>query len=301
MLRRLEVKADEMASFVQKKANKQWIWIAMDATSRQVIAFHVGDHSHRSAKRLWAKIPHAYRQHATFYTDQYVVYEGVIPAAQHRAISKLAHKTNHIERFNNTLRQRVSRLVREALSFSKKLANHIGAIKLFICHYNLNESCSVKPALVGQDRARCLTGPFPHPPRENRADGFPHTTAHARRTSVGSSFAGLSRCIPPDYHPVRHPTTTASPLRRFPLYTVFPRSAVGRYSHEYSRRSATSHPPGFGPYLALFPHRALPISGFVPARASEGSARVSPDLLAALLRIPCKVSRVPYHGLCNVG
>ena len=39
--------------------------------------------------------------------------------------------------FNNTLRQRVSRLVREALSFSKKLANHIGAIKLFIYQYNL--------------------------------------------------------------------------------------------------------------------------------------------------------------------
>jgi insertion element IS1 protein InsB len=137
MIRRLEVEADEMASFVKKKANKQWIWIAMDATSRQVIAFHVGDRSRRSAKRLWAKIPEAYRQHATFYTDQYVVYEGVIPAAQHRAISKLARKTNHIERFNNTLRQRVSRLVRDALSFSKKLANHIGAIKLFICHYNL--------------------------------------------------------------------------------------------------------------------------------------------------------------------
>jgi insertion element IS1 protein InsB len=45
--------------------------------------------------------------------------------------------TNHIERFNNTLRQRVARLVRDALSFSKKLANHIGAIKLFSCHYNL--------------------------------------------------------------------------------------------------------------------------------------------------------------------
>jgi IS1 family transposase len=44
---------------------------------------------------------------------------------------------SHIERFNNTLRQRVARLVRDALSFSKKLANHIGAIKLFICHYNL--------------------------------------------------------------------------------------------------------------------------------------------------------------------
>jgi insertion element IS1 protein InsB len=142
MIQRLEVEADEVASFVQKKANKQWIWIAMDATSRQVIAFHVGDRSRRSAKRLWAKIPEVYRQHAIFYTDQYVVYGGVIPAAQHRAISKLARTTNHIERFNNTLRQRVSRLVREALSFSKKLANHIGAIKLFICHYNLTRAAA---------------------------------------------------------------------------------------------------------------------------------------------------------------
>jgi insertion element IS1 protein InsB len=142
MIQRLEVEADEMASFVQKKANKQWIWIAMDATTRQVIAFHVGDRSRRSARRLWAKIPVTYRQHATFYTDQYVVYEGVIPAAQHKAISKLARKTNHIERFNNTLRQRVSRLVREALSFSKQLTNHIGAIKLFICHYNLTRAAA---------------------------------------------------------------------------------------------------------------------------------------------------------------
>jgi insertion element IS1 protein InsB len=86
--------------------------------------------------------PQVYRQHATFYTDQYVVYEGVIPVAQRRAISKLARKTNHIERFNNTLRQRVSRLVRETLSFSKKLAHHIGAIKLFICHYNLTRAAA---------------------------------------------------------------------------------------------------------------------------------------------------------------
>jgi hypothetical protein len=71
-----------------------------------------------------------------------VVYEGVIPAAQHRAISKLARQTNHVERFNNTLRQRVSRLVREALSFSKKLVNHIGAIKMFICHYNLTRAAA---------------------------------------------------------------------------------------------------------------------------------------------------------------
>ncbi|HLP87031.1 MAG TPA: IS1 family transposase, partial [Nostocaceae cyanobacterium] len=33
-------------------------------------------------------------------------------------------------------RQRISRLVRSALSFSKKLENHIGAIWYFIHHYN---------------------------------------------------------------------------------------------------------------------------------------------------------------------
>jgi hypothetical protein len=67
----------------------------------------------------------------TVYTDCYEVYTGVIPAAQHKAITKLARKTNHLERFNNTLRQRVSRLVRNTLACSKKLANHIGAIRYF--------------------------------------------------------------------------------------------------------------------------------------------------------------------------
>jgi insertion element IS1 protein InsB len=139
-IRGLEAEADELWSFVQKKANKQWIWIAMDAESRQIIAFHVGDRSRESAKALWANIPEVYQQHATFHTDQYEVYRGVIPAERHKAITKKARKTNHIERFNNTLRQRISRLVRESLSFSKNLANHIGAIKFFICHYNLQKA-----------------------------------------------------------------------------------------------------------------------------------------------------------------
>src|SRR4030095_12075816 len=137
VLRRLEAEADEMWSFVKKKTNEQWIWIAMDATTRQIIAFHVGERSRDSAKELWAKIPLVYREQATFHTDQYEAYTGVVPAERHKAITKKARKTNHIERFNNTLRQRVARLVRETLSFSKKLAHHIGAIKCFICYYNL--------------------------------------------------------------------------------------------------------------------------------------------------------------------
>jgi insertion element IS1 protein InsB len=143
VIQQLEAEADEMWSFVKTKANKQWIWIAMDAKTRQIIAFHVGDRSRDSAKALWASIPVVYREQATFHTDQYDAYQGVIPAERHKAITKKARKTNHIERFNNTLRQRLSRLVRETLSFSKKLTHHIGAIKYFICHYNLTRAAAL--------------------------------------------------------------------------------------------------------------------------------------------------------------
>lgn len=143
LLGRLAVEADEMWSFVQKKANKPWVWIAMDKQTRPIIAFHVGDRSHNSAQQLWANLPAVYREQAMFYTDQDEVYKGVIPAAQHKAITKKARKTNHIEQFNNTMRQRVSRLVRDTLAFSKKLANHIGAIKYFICHYNLTKTAAL--------------------------------------------------------------------------------------------------------------------------------------------------------------
>jgi IS1 family transposase len=85
-------------------------------------------------------MPDASRQHATGDTDPYVIYARVIPTAQPRAIGTLARKTPHIERFNHTLRQRVSRVVREALSCSTKLANPIGAIKVFIGHDNLTKA-----------------------------------------------------------------------------------------------------------------------------------------------------------------
>jgi insertion element IS1 protein InsB len=104
IMRRVEAEADEMCSFVKQKANKQWLWLAMDGSSRQIIAFHVGNRSRDSAKQLWANLSAVYREQAIFYTDQYEVYKGVIPAARHKAITKKARKTNHLERFNNTLR-----------------------------------------------------------------------------------------------------------------------------------------------------------------------------------------------------
>ena len=134
---KFEAQADEVWSFVGSKANRQWIWIALDAQTKQVIAFHVGDHSEQSARKLWEKIPETYRKTASFSTDLWDAYNKVIPHPQHFLCPKGSGLTNAIERFNCTLRQRVSRLVRDSLSFSKNLVNHIGAIKYFISAYNL--------------------------------------------------------------------------------------------------------------------------------------------------------------------
>jgi len=97
--------------------------------TKQVIAFHVGDRSENSAKELWKKIPGIYKKNSVFYTDDWDAYKSVIPKNQHVVADKGSGYTNIIERFNCTLRQRVSRLVLSALSFSKTIENHIGTIK----------------------------------------------------------------------------------------------------------------------------------------------------------------------------
>lgn len=72
------------------------------------------------------------------YTDFWLAYSNIFPTARHKSVGKETGLTSYIERFNNTMRQRVSRLVRKTLSFSKNLENHIGAIWYFIHQYNLS-------------------------------------------------------------------------------------------------------------------------------------------------------------------
>jgi insertion element IS1 protein InsB len=132
-LYRLE--ADEMWSFVGNKANKQWIWLVMNTENRQIISFHVGGRGKEDAQMLFDQISPEFKKEAVFLTDFWKSYH-ILDSDKHISAGKEKGYTNHIERFNNTLRQRCSRLVRETLSFSKKIENHIGAIKYFICHYN---------------------------------------------------------------------------------------------------------------------------------------------------------------------
>jgi len=133
----LTIQCDEMWSFVGSKQNKQWIWLAIDIETKEIVGVYVGSRDKKGAKGLWDSLPPVYRQCAVCYTDFWEAYESIFPSKRHRAVGKETGKTNCIERFNCTMRQRISRLVRKTLSFSKKVKNHIGAIWYFVHHYNL--------------------------------------------------------------------------------------------------------------------------------------------------------------------
>ena len=132
----LTIECDELWSFVGNKKNKQWVWLALDRHTREIVGVHVGSRDVKGAKALWNTLPPVYRQCAVSDTDFWAAYACIFPSKRHHAVGKETGQTNHIERLNNTFRQRISRLVRQTLSFSKKVENHIGAIWLFVHHDN---------------------------------------------------------------------------------------------------------------------------------------------------------------------
>lgn len=97
--------ADEMWSFVGSKANKQWVWLVMNTANRQIVAFHVGGRGQQDAELLFEKVPLVFRQNAVFFADFWNGYH-ILEEDRHLAAGKEKSYTNHIERFNNTLRQR---------------------------------------------------------------------------------------------------------------------------------------------------------------------------------------------------
>ncbi|MEZ4933148.1 MAG: IS1 family transposase [Saprospiraceae bacterium] len=77
------IQADELWSFVQKKVNKRWIWVAYDPVHRLVVAYHIGGRGTKAAKKFWDKIPPVL-QGCNFETDDWDAYRSIIPCAQHK-------------------------------------------------------------------------------------------------------------------------------------------------------------------------------------------------------------------------
>lgn len=130
---------DEVWSWVFKKTNQVWIWLAICRRTRQIVAWMAGPRDHVTLRQLWNKIPQAYKR-GTCFSDFWESYSKVIPQEQHRACAKQEGETNHAERFNLTMRQSVPRLVRKTLSFSKHHLWHLRFIRHFLVHYNLSKA-----------------------------------------------------------------------------------------------------------------------------------------------------------------
>lgn len=77
----------------------------MNTADRKIIAFQLGDRTINTAQQLLDKAPQMVKEKATFFTDFWISYR-CIEQEKHVAAGKEKGYTNHIERFNNTLRQR---------------------------------------------------------------------------------------------------------------------------------------------------------------------------------------------------
>ena len=119
-----------------KKAQKRWVWIALCRRTRQIVAFYVGKRDELSAQQLWQRIEYPYSL-CPLYSDQYPAYGKALPDHLHWAKDKGSGATSHLERWNNTLRQRLARFVRKTLSFSKSDVMHRLMLEWFIIEYNL--------------------------------------------------------------------------------------------------------------------------------------------------------------------
>ena len=96
---------DEMWTFVRCKKEKRWLWTVQCRRTRKIIAFFIGDHSKKSCKKLWARVPYEYRRCHSF-SDFWAAYQ-VLPHATHKCVGKETGQTAHMERWYGTLRQRL--------------------------------------------------------------------------------------------------------------------------------------------------------------------------------------------------
>ena len=56
----LLLECDEAWSFVDNKGNKQWIWLAMDRKTREIVGVYIGARSEKGARGLWNSLPPVY-------------------------------------------------------------------------------------------------------------------------------------------------------------------------------------------------------------------------------------------------
>ena len=129
---------DEMWTFVGRRKNKVWLWLAVERASRRIVAWVLGCRGAATARRLWLLLPPEFQKNTRYLTDLWGAYAKVLPAAAHQACPKGSGQTSIVEAINCALRQRCGVLVRKSCSFSKSLEMHHKRIEICINNHNLS-------------------------------------------------------------------------------------------------------------------------------------------------------------------
>jgi IS1 family transposase len=50
---RLTIQCDQLWSFLDNKGNKQWVWLALDANTREIMGVYIGAPDEAAARKWW--------------------------------------------------------------------------------------------------------------------------------------------------------------------------------------------------------------------------------------------------------
>lgn len=59
------IECDELWSFVGNKNQKEWVWLALDRDTREIVGVAIGARDAATARQLWESLPPVYPDTST--------------------------------------------------------------------------------------------------------------------------------------------------------------------------------------------------------------------------------------------